>query len=256
MPTRDGYPEGTPSWVDLGTTDVATARKFYADLFGWEYNEEETDSAPYTMATRNGLSAAGIGPNPDESVPTVWSTYFAVDDADATAQKIKDAGGTLIMDCFDVMDAGRMAFALDPAGAGFGIWQAGNHFGAAIVNEHGALNWTELLTDDVGAAMEFYSEVFGWTHETSEMQSGPYTVFSVGDRAVGGAMPKPDPQLPTYWGVYFAVDDTAKAIETARANGASVTYGPMDIPNVGIFAGLVDPTGGHFTVIQLAGPVD
>ena len=52
------------------------------------------------------------------------------------------------------------------------------------------------------------------------------------------------------------MDDTEKAIETARANGASITYGPMDIPNVGAFAGLVDPTGGHFTVIQLAGPVD
>lgn len=256
MPTRDGYPEGTPCWVDLGTTNMATAKRFYAELFGWEYTEEETDSSPYTMATKNGLTAAGIGPNPDDNMPTVWSTYFAVDDADATAQKIKEAGGTLIMDCFDVMDAGRMAFALDPTGAGFGIWQAGNHFGAAIVNEHGALNWNELLTDDVESAMGFYSEIFGWTHETAEMPTGPYTVFSVGDRVVGAAMPKPDPEIPTYWGIYFAVDDTAQAIETARANGASVTYGPMEVPEIGVFAGLVDPTGGHFTVIQLAAPVD
>lgn len=256
MPTRDGYPEGTPCWVDLGTNDVAAAKDFYAALFGWEYSEAETDSTPYTMATRKGKSAAGIGPSPDENMPTVWSTYFAVDDADATAEKIKEAGGTLIMDAFDVMDTGRMAFALDPAGGGFGVWQAGKNFGAEIVNEHGALNWNELLTDDVEAAMGFYSKVFGWTYETSEMPSGPYTVFSVGERAVGGAMPKPDPSLPTYWGVYFAVDDTAGAIETATTGGATVDYGPLDIPDVGVFAGLSDPTGGHFTVIQLAGPVD
>ncbi|MEA1902954.1 MAG: VOC family protein [Actinomycetota bacterium] len=258
MPTRDGYPEGVPSWVDLGTTDVGAAKAFYTELFGWEYSEAETDSAPYTMATKRGLSAAGIGPNPDPSMPSVWSTYFAVDNADATVERIKAAGGTMIMDCFDVMDAGRMAFVSDPTGAAFGIWQAGVHKGAGVVNEHGSLNWNELMSDDLEKALAFYVEVFGWTHETTEMPNGPYTVFSVGDRAVGGAMRKPEEVsgVPNYWGVYFAVDDVAAAIETATANGGTIDYGPMEIPEVGIFAGLADSTGGHFTVIQLAGEVD
>lgn len=256
MPTRDGYPEGTPSWVDLGTTDLDTARGFYAELFGWEYEEAETDSAPYLMASRNGLSAAGMGANADPNMPTVWSTYFAVDNADATAKKIMEAGGSLMLEPFDVMEAGRMAFGIDPTGAVFGVWEAKNHFGAAIVNEHGGLNWNELLTDDVGRAQDFYGAVFGWAFETSEMPNGPYTTFAVGDRVVGGMMPKPDPEIPNHWGCYFAVDDAAKAIETATAGGGSVTYGPMEVPDVGVFAGIVDPTGGHFTVIQLASPVD
>jgi predicted enzyme related to lactoylglutathione lyase len=208
------------------------------------------------MATRKGLNAAGIGALPDESMPGVWSTYFAVDDADATAAKVKEAGGSLMMECFDVMEAGRMAFAADPNGAIFGIWQAKGHFGAGIVNEHGTLNWNELLSDNLGAGLDFYATVFGHTHETAQMPNGPYTSFAVGDSVIAGAMPKPDPEIPNNWGVYFAVDDTAEAMKTAKAYGGHVTYGPLEIPDVGVFAGLADPYGANFTVIQLAQPMD
>lgn len=256
MPTRESYVEGTPSWTDLSTPDVEGAKTFYHELFGWEYTQEETDSTPYVMATRKGLSAAGIGALPDENMPSVWSTYFAVDDADATAAKIQEAGGSLVMECLDVMDAGRMAFAADPNGAVFGIWEAKNHFGAAIVNEHGAMNWNELLSDNLETGFDFYSAVFGSTYETAQMPNGPYTSLAVGDRVIAGAMPKPDSEIPNHWGVYFAVDDTAQAIETASAHGGRVVYGPLDVADVGIFAGITDPYGANFTVIQLAQPVD
>jgi len=257
MPTRDGYPEGVPSWTDLVTPDVEGAKSFYADLFGWEYTEGDSDSMPYTMAQRNGLPAAGIGEVPDGSaMPTVWSTYFAVDDVDATVAKITDAGGSIMMGPMEVEEAGRMAFATDPTGAIFGIWQAGNHFGAAIVNEHGALNWNELLSGDLDTALPFYAAVFGHTFETSPGLIGPYTAVSAGDRVVAGAMHKGIVEIPDSWSVYFAVDDATKAQETTTSRGGSIVYGPMDIPNVGIITGLVDPFGAHFTVIQLAQPVD
>lgn len=257
MPTRDGYPQGVPSWADLVTPDVEGAKTFYSDLFGWEYTQGGTDSMPYIMAQRNGLAAAGIGEMPEDSdMPTVWSTYFAVDDVDRTITAIGENGGSMMMGPMDVFDAGRMAFAFDPTGAVFGIWQAGNHFGAAIVNEHGAMNWNELLSGDLDSALPFYQAVFGHTYETSQGPSGPYTAISAGDRVVAGAMPKPSDEIPNHWGVYFAVDDTPDAIATATAKGGQVVYGPMDIPDVGVFAGLTDPFGAHFTVIQLSQPVD
>ena len=104
--------------------------------------------------------------------------------------------------------------------------------------------------------MAFYVDVFGWNHQTGEGLSGPYTAISVGDRVVAGAMPKPRAEIPNSWSVYFAVDDTARAIDTTRAAGGRVDFGPLQLPDVGIFAGLVDPTGAHFSVIQLAGEVD
>lgn len=257
MPTRHGYSEGIPSWADLGTPDVEGAKAFYNAVFGWEYQDEETDSNPYSMALQKELSAAGIGPLQGENMPTVWSTYFAVDDADAAAARITNAGGSLLMEPFDVMDAGRMAFASDPTGAVFGIWEAKTHFGAAIVNEHGALNWNELLTDDLDTALGFYSEVFGHRIETADLGNGfMYSTINVDDRAVGGAMAKPNEEIPNHWGVYFAVDDAADAAETITSNGGTVVFGPTETEGVGIFVGATDPSGARFTVIQLASPVD
>ena len=61
----------------------------------------------------------------DENQPAVWSTYVSVDDADAAAGRVRDAGGTVLVEPMDVMDAGRMAFFMDPGGAAIGVWQPG-----------------------------------------------------------------------------------------------------------------------------------
>lgn len=256
VPTRKGYAHGTPAWVELTTNDVAGAKDFYARLFGWEYHDSGTRSSPYAMATRNGLRAAGIGTSSRDE-PAVWSTYMAVDDAGAAAERITTAGGTLEIESFDVMDDGRMALATDPTGAAFGILQANEHFGAAIVNEHGSLNWNELLTDDITAALTFYSDIFGWTFEMAETPDGAnYQTFTVGGRGVGGIMAKRRPGTANHWVVYFAVNDVTKAIATVSANGGRATYGPIDMADVGVFAGVIDPAGARFSVIQLANDVD
>ena len=254
MPERDGYPEGVPAWADLATTDVATAREFYQSIFGWTYTEPDSEDMPYWMAHQKGKAAAGIGPAPDGR--SVWNTHFWVDDADETAQKIRNAGGQVVMEPSDILDHGRLAIAADPSGAVFGIWQAGSHRGAAIVNEHGALNWNELTSDDLEAVIPFYEAVFGHRAETTDGANGPYTSLSVGDRAVAGAMPPPVPEIPNHWGLYFAVDDATAATEKAQELGGTLVFGPMDIPDVGIIFGIKDPTGATFNAIELAAPVD
>lgn len=256
MPTRDGYPEGVPSWVDLSTTDVEAAKSFYETLFGWDIEQTGSDSMPYWMAYKDGKPVAGLGPAMGEPRFSAWSTYFAVDDVDVTTEKIKGAGGQVVFEPADIMDSGRMALAADPAGAVFGIWQAGQHKGAGLVNEHGTLNWNELQVDDMEKELQFYADVFGHTSQETEGGSGPYYVLSVYDRPVAGAMGKPAPEIPDNWGVYFSVDSVEEAVATAKEQGGSVTYGPMDLPEVGTIVGLVDPTGGHFTVIELAGEID
>jgi predicted enzyme related to lactoylglutathione lyase len=256
VPTRDGYPEGVPCWADLATTDVESATKFYSRLFGWRFEKLETDSVPYWMAYQKDLAAAGIGPTQGGREFSVWSTYFAVDDADATAAKLRDAGGQIIMAPLDVADAGRMAVAADPTGAVFAIWQARRRKGAAIVNEHGALNWNELQTTDIERAVSFYEAVFGHTHRVVEGGGGPYTLLSVGDREISGVMKPPAPDIPNSWGVYFAVDDAAAALRTAKDAGGSAITDTIDIPGAGILAVLVDPTGAPFTVIQLTIEID
>lgn len=256
MPTRDGYAEGIPCWVDLATPDVDSASSFYGPLLGWEFQPGEAGLG-YVMALRNGLAAAGIGALPDSETSPVWSTYFAVDDADATAEKIGGARGKLVMEPSDVAQLGRMAFAVDPTGAEFGIWQAGQHFGAAVVNEHGGLNWNELITNEPQRALDFYTAVFGHGTETATTPSGrEYSMLKVGQREVAGVIAPRDAAHKSEWTVYFAVADAAEAASTADQSGGTIIYGPIDQPEVGSFVGLEDPMGTRFTVIQLANEID
>ena len=166
MPERTEYPPGTPSWVDLQSSDTAKAKQFYGELFGWTYDDQpipDTD-AVYSMAQKNGKNVAAISGMPPgaEAMPPHWNTYVTVDNADASAGKVAGAGGTVVAPPFDVMDAGRMAVIQDPTGAFINVWQAKNHKGANVVNEHGSLVFNTLATRDRARAEAFYGAVFNW----------------------------------------------------------------------------------------------
>ncbi len=259
MTTKTDYAPGTPSWVDLATTDPAAAKTFYGTLFDWTYHDEPTgDPAnPYTLAFRDGKVAAGLASQPPylQSAPPMWTTYISVADIEASAKQVEPAGGSLIAPPFDVADAGRMSVAADPTGAVFSIWQRKNHAGAAIVNEPGAFSWNELLTADVPRAAAFYHELFGWGANALEMGPMQYTEFRLDDQPVAGGQPPPMPGIPPVWVVYFAVADTDATVAEATRLGAQVLAPPMDIPP-GRIAVLTDPQGAVFNVIRLASPPD
>jgi predicted enzyme related to lactoylglutathione lyase len=261
MPDRTSHAPGTPSWTDLTTTDVDAAKKFYADLFGWTYDDQDAgDGMVYTMCLRNGKAAAGLSKQPEmmaqSGAPPMWNTYVTVADADTSTGKVGGAGGTVVMQPMDVMDAGRMFVATDPTGAFFMCWQPKENIGAEVVNEHGALTWNELQTPDVDAAAAFYSKLFGWKANAIDMGDMTYTAFELDGRGIGGAMNPPMEGVPAHWQVYFAVDDTDAAVATARKGGATVLAEPMEVPNVGRMAALMDPQGAAFSVLKNASPTD
>lgn len=248
----DRHDPGVPSWVDLGTPDPAGAAAFYGSLFGWEVPEGPAEAAGYRMATLRGRAAAGIGPAQNPG-PPYWTTYVTVDDADATAAIVAANGGATLVPPMDVMGFGRMAVFTDPAGSAFSVWQPGSHIGAEIVNEPGAFCWNELITSDVDGAKAFYGAVFGWGSHTSTGGPMEYTEFKVGDRSIAGMMGRPPAvpaAVPDYWGVYFAVADTAAAMAQVADLGGSVTMGPVPSP-AGTFAVVSDPQGATFSVIQI-----
>jgi predicted enzyme related to lactoylglutathione lyase len=260
MPERTGYAHGVPSWVDLGTSDVEGAKAFYGAIFGWEAEDVPTDQGvPYTMLSKDGKVVAGLGPIPPDQaaagMPPMWNSYVNVDSVDDTIAKVTAAGGSVMMPAMDVMDAGRMAFVADPAGAAIGLWQAGNHKGAELVNEHGTLYWNELITDDTAVAEAFYTSVFGWRAHIQDMPTGPYTSFwadgNVEGHAAAGMMAKNEGMgpIPNYWGVYFAVDDVDAILGAVKDNGGQVLMPAMDIPEVGRFAVIQDPQGAHLSVM-------
>ena len=131
----------------------------------------------YFMARLRGKDVAALGSAPQEGMPAVWNTYVTVTDVEETAEKVKDAGGTVMMEPFDVFDAGRMAVFADPSGAVFMAWKPNQMIGAYIVNEPNTLSWNELATRDVEGSKEFYGKVFGWQTNDMDFGGGSYTVW-------------------------------------------------------------------------------
>ena len=261
MPKVSSYLHGTPSWLDLATPDTAAAQDFYGSLFGWSYDAQPTGGgSDYIMCNKGGSAAAGmmeLSPEMAASgMPPVWSSYISVDDLDATVAKVEAAGGQIMRPAMDVMDAGRMAVLADSTGAVFCLWQAKDHIGSEVINEHGAFTWSELMSPDPAAAAGFYANVIGWTKDTMPMPTGDYTVFYTeggNEDGIAGAMQPPMEGMPSFWGVYFHVDDCEASVAEAKKLGASVLAEPMSVPGVGRFSALMDPQGAAFSVMQPEG---
>lgn len=258
MPERTSYEPGTPSWVDLSTTDLEGALRFYGDLFGWEFEDMGADAGHYHQARLRGKRVAGVGPTQPGAPPmTAWTTYLAGSDADAQAAAVGENGGTVLFGPMDIFDQGRQLVAQDPTGAIFGVWEPRAHTGAELVNENATFTWNELMTRDVDAATRFYGAVFGQAFEPlPEVPDGSYQLIRVGDRMVGGFWRLPDEvpsQVPAHWVTYFQMDDLDSALDSLRKAGGTVTDDPVDSP-YGRWAVVADPQGGAFRIIQSANP--
>lgn len=274
MPERDRYIPGVPCWADTSQPDPEAATEFYSGLFGWEFQDSMPPDSPgsYFIASLKGKAVAAVGAQPEGAPPEpMWNTYVSVASADETAQKVRDAGGTIISEPFDVMDAGRMAVCMDPEGAAFCIWQSEEMPGSQLVNEHGTVNFNVLNTRDAAAAKKFYGAVFGWGtlglgggvemwtldgygDHLEEIQPGTKEAVSeVGGPegfadVVASLVPIGDdqPDTPAHWSVTFAVDDADAIAARAAELGGSVVVPPFDAPWVRTTV-LADPRGASFS---------
>jgi predicted enzyme related to lactoylglutathione lyase len=249
------YDDGVPSWVDLSSPDLAKSREFYGALFGWNCPEGPPEAGGYTVCDLGGKSVAGLGPQMNPDFPPAWMSYVNVGDADASAGKVAEAGGTVVVEPMTVMEAGRMAILTDPLGAVIGLWQPNQHTGAQLANEANTYCWSELITTDLDKSKAFYKAVFGWDADDQGPPGGPpaYTEWKVAGRSVGGMMLKqPDmpADMPPNWGVYFAVADADATADKAKELGGALFFGPTDI-EPGRFAVLADNVGAVFNVLAL-----
>ena len=187
MVEKTKYEPGTFCWVELATKDGAAAKNFYASLFEWKVDDMPIpDGSIYSMLQKNGKQVGALyqlGPQ-QQGVPPHWNSYVSVASADASAAKAKELGGKVMVEPFDVLDAGRMAVISDPTGAALSLWEPRRHIGAQVVNEPGAFCWNELYTTDPRKAAEFYFGLFGWTRDARHMDFGEYVIFKNGNAQI------------------------------------------------------------------------
>ncbi len=256
----DEYAEGVPCWVDLMTENHQATIDFYGGLFGWEFRVGSDKTNHYTLALLDGDPVAGIADLPDDApIPTAWMTYFAVHDAGAASMLITMAAGPLSMNPVEITDGGatlgRMAMAADPAGAIFGVWEAGTLAGARRVNEPGTLIWNEAMSANAAAVRPFYTRVFGWTLEQiGDGVNFDYTTARVEDRAICGVMQLPHgvpSNMPSSWMTYFATADTDASVLKVIELGGEVVTEPKASP-YGRFAMVQDPQGAVFALLSVS----
>jgi uncharacterized protein len=249
MGERESYAPGTFCWADLGTTDADAAKAFYTGVFGWEAVDAPAgDAGTYTTFKLDGHDVAAMyemGEEERASLTPHWSSYVSVEDVDALAGRVRELGGDVLAEPFDVMQAGRMTALRDPTGATLHLWQAREQIGAGRVNDPGCMVWNELASPDPARARDFFGELLGWTVEPEE--SG-YGVIKAGGQLNGGIRPPQDGE-PTHWLVYFTVASCDDAVAAIREAGGSVIAGPMSTP-VGRVAAVGDPQGAAFALFE------
>lgn len=264
MGRRSGYGAGTFCWVNLSSPDPETAKRFYAVLLGWGYDDQPGGWSGFSMARRYDANVAASYRLEEQEraqgLPPHWNNYVNVGDADAAAAQAVELGGEVLDAPYDVTDAGRTAVLRDPTGAMFWVWQPRRHIGAGHVNDVGCLTWNDLNTDDPWRAIDFYSSLFGWSFQQMDTRGGPGYWVIGNDAAANGhnggvceLSGDKASATPPVWLPYFTVASASAATETAATHGGSVRAGPLRA-GAGTIAVVSDPAGAVFGLYE--GEVD
>jgi uncharacterized protein len=258
MVVRSRYFEGEPCWAEAVSPDMDTARRFYAEVFGWTFIQGESGES--ILCLKNDQPVAALTPPMSEAGgPPVWNTYLKTSDAVSTAERIEPAGGRLLTAPTETLGGSRILRASDPGGATFGLWEPRGAISAQLYGEPGAITWAEVNTRDPTAVDAFYRTLFGvepaaWRDISEEYPSDApaeqtamdYVVYKGAD---GGpmlcgrlTMTADFGDVPSHWMVYFNVDDADSAADRVAAAGGRVVVAPFDTP-YGRITLVADPHG-------------
>jgi uncharacterized protein len=251
-------PQGRFIWYDILTTDVPAAKSFYCAVTGWNAADSGLSDRDYTILIAGEAPIGGLmalpGAVPGDGAAPRWNGYIGVDDVDAVAARIVDAGGAIHRGPDDIPTVGRFAVVTDPQGAAFSLFKAldgGSPPPAAAAGTPGHIGWHELGAANWEAAFGFYAGLFGWT-KADAVDMGPmgtYQLFAVGGVPVGGMMNRPEGQGAPSWSYYVNVDEITAAVERVKDAGGQVVNGPMEVPGGSWIAHGVDPQGGTFAMV-------
>ena len=259
MGERKSHKAGTFSWVDLSTTDPDAAKRFYGQVFDWDFDDRPVgDGVVYTMCKLADRDVCALSGQQEQErsmgIPPHWNNYVTVADVEASTARARELGGTVMVEPFDVLEAGRMSVVADPTGAVFSMWQPRESIGATIVNEPGTLTWNELSTSDVDQARSFYGDLFGWTFEDVGTDENPYTTIRNGGRMNGGVRPLGEQErqmsVPPNWIPYFVSADIERNAEQLGGAGGRVMVGPMSVLQGSRILIAQDPQGAVFALFE------
>ena len=240
---------GSPCWVDMAVVDIKGAQRFYGSVLGWTFVDTGERLGHYTLCTTGSRNVAALFRPMPGGEPVPWTVYLATQDLDASVDAVLANGGTIAAEPMHIPGVGALALAVDPCGAVFGMWQETGMIGFGIVDEPGAVVWTEARLTDPAAGAKFYSAVFGHTHRPVPGAGGDERTIHLGESGepVGGLSGTADG--PSHWLTSFAVADLDEAVARLTAAGGTVVTpaAPTPFGRAGVYA---DPAGVTFALSQ------
>jgi predicted enzyme related to lactoylglutathione lyase len=248
---------GSFIWYDLMSTDAEAAEAFYRGVVGWRMQDAGLSDRSYTILSAGETAVGGLMALPPEACAAgarpIWSGYVGVDDVDAFATKVKQAGGTIHHPPDDIPGVGRFSFVADPQGATFILFKGMSDAKPqpAAPDTPGHIGWRELHAGDWESAFAFYSGLFGWTKaDAMDMGAdGIYQLFAIDGVPTGGMMTKTKEVPEPHWVYYFNVDDIDAAAARAKAAGGKLLHGPHEVPGGRWIVNCSDPQGATFALL-------
>jgi len=247
-------------WYELLTSDPKGAIAFYTEVMGWK--TQAWEQGDYTMWVGSQGPLGGVTPLPEQAkqmgAPPFWQANIEVANVDETVAKVKQLGGQ-VYHTEDVPTVGRFAVIADPQGAVIAVFTPQGKMESHDTSKPGEFQWHELYTTDHEAAFKFYQAIAGW-ERLGEFDMGPgmgtYVLWGRGGKQLGGMMTKPKDmktpdgrEVPPSWMYYVTTDDLDAALARAKARGATVLNGPMEVPGKQRIVQLMDPQGAAFALV-------
>jgi uncharacterized protein len=241
-------------WFELVSKSAKKAQAFYGEVLGWKTRPFPMGAFTYDMIYAGNTPDAMIGgyaPPQDDRQPSHWISYVSVVDVDAAAKAATANGGKVVEAPSDIPGVGRRARIADPQGAELCLFTSATGDPPDAPAPHGRFFWNELHTSDPAKALPFYEKVIGFSHRSMDMGPGGfYHILSKGGVDRGGVTGHLQGGAPPHWLPYVAVDEVDATIARARKLGATIPMSPEDIPGIGRFGVLQDPTGAVLAIMR------
>jgi predicted enzyme related to lactoylglutathione lyase len=243
-------------WHELMTTDTDAASDFYSRVVPWK--AEDSGMPSYSIWMSGKVRAGGLMALPENDGPATpphWIIYVGTPDVDATVEAAEKLGGKILKPAADIPNVGRFAVLSDPQGAAFAVFTPSSMPEEGILPSGGVgdFTWHELATTDPDAALNFYTELFGWSkgaaHDMGEMI---YHIVTLDGKDVGGVYKARDNTTPPNWLSYVRVADASKAASAVKSAGGRVLNGPMEVPGGSWIVQVLDPQGGSIALVEAA----
>ena len=234
---------GTFIWADLSTFHLAKTKKFYTQVFDWNYTCPGDD---YFIADKNGTHISGLYEMPPKfqemGMPSFWMSYIQVDNVEKTVAQAKGLGA--IIELVEDNAVGKIALIRDPLGAGFTVYE-GRQLNARAENRADHFVWNELYVSDVSKIKTFYETLFGWSLQPAG--NDRYDVFHDDNEPIATIQQVSDEirSKYQYWGVFFGVRDVQVSQERIVKNGGTLLY------EDDYMSSLADPDGAFFQIIAV-----